>query len=202
MAGHGQMRRYSPVALVWDDGHPQVWVANGTHASYATSVECTNIETNQKKSLAKGLVVKDTPTDGCVPPAQARKWVSWQGGGVVNVGEIGKPLNGQIFILSNVKWGEHGTGPEAEKRTGPTGPTFGRPWTVDDKALYIPVHGPGPDETEVPPPHPDDVCKPPVDGCLSGMQWNQAFCECQGTANNVSCDPNRQRQVGGVCEDI
>ena len=104
--------------------HPTVWVADGSHASYSTEVGC------DRNGYSEGA------GDNC-QTVDAYRWFTWrggrgsqlgqQGGGVINVGEKDRPLNGQKFIRYYAKWGENGT---SDVTSGPRTPTFQASWNV------------------------------------------------------------------------
>lgn len=111
--------------ITWFDGtHPVIWVADGSHASYTTEFHC------DRNGLAEGIA------DNC-QTVSAYRWFTWpggrgtragyQGGGVINVGEIGHALNGQAFIRYYAKWGENGT---SDVTSGPRTPTYQASWNV------------------------------------------------------------------------
>jgi hypothetical protein len=87
--------------------HPVVYSARGSHASYPTAGDHTI------KGLPLGIPAKDdTYNSGPV-------WQTWNN--LVNIGEKGRPLNGQEFILYSGRWGKFG---KTSDLTGPVGPTF------------------------------------------------------------------------------
>ncbi len=104
--------------------HPIIWVADGSHASYTSEANCDNAG------------VSEGGGDNC-QTVGAHRWFTWrggrgaqpglQGGGVINVGERGRPLNNQKFIRYNANWGEVGT---TSVTSGPRTPTFQASWTV------------------------------------------------------------------------
>jgi hypothetical protein len=118
--------------VTWYGTHPEVWVADGSHASYATEGQCD----------------ADYPegpnNDSCWTNLDQR-WFTWsggkgadqglQGGGLVNMGEMPqdgankRPMPGQGWILFSGHWGEEGT---SDLTSGQPGPGQHREdWTVD-----------------------------------------------------------------------
>lgn len=108
-AQHEGGRRYLPAALTFvGDTHPQVWIADGSHASYPR-VGSFDIP---------GVPAFDDHTYRGGPIWQT--WTNW-----VNVGEKDQPRAGQHFIRYGGRWGEHGT---TSVTTGPRGPSFQDAW--------------------------------------------------------------------------
>ena len=111
MGEHGVQHRYPFSSVSWTNTHPHVWVAKGSHAMFPSEGMCDDVESDH------GFWPFESP--GC--EGGYRKWrtwpnsydgYGWRGGGLVNVGEIGRPLNGQNFINANILWGG-GDGPRS-----------------------------------------------------------------------------------------
>lgn len=123
---HGNCKRKETWQVRWHGGtHPYVWVADGSHASYANESDCD------------WAVIREGGIDSCESNDHYR-WFTWaggkgsnagfQGGGVLNVGEKGSPINGQSFLLYNGRWGEIGS---SDVTSGPTGPAYKDKWELD-----------------------------------------------------------------------
>jgi hypothetical protein len=133
MCGHGNCRSYTESQLqVSDRARPHVWVASGTHANYSSPEECAREEKPLRYNTPDrdprhavprcshdNLVWYTFPkANGTVPGVRA--------GGIVNMGERRRPLNGQTFILAeHLRWGQIGN---FAATTAPTGPTDGDKW--------------------------------------------------------------------------
>lgn len=106
----------------WRDQHPVVFVADGSHASYPSLADCEN-------------ALRELPGPSCEDRADARWFTGGDtggeagraGGGVINVGERDRPLNGQRFILYYSRWGEIG---ELSFTSGPITPSFKETWIL------------------------------------------------------------------------
>ncbi|HSU15514.1 hypothetical protein [Longimicrobium sp.] len=101
--------------------HPQVWVADGSHASYASFYECNT-------TFAEGY------NESCWNNLDQR-WFTWsggkgydaglQGGGLVNVGEMPqagtsrRPMPGQEWLKFSGHWGEEGNIDDTSGQPGP-----------------------------------------------------------------------------------
>lgn len=126
-AHHKNVTYYAKASVQWfDSTHPLVWTADGSHASYVSESVCdSSIE-----EVGWGA-------SSCETNASYR-WFTWaggkgtlaglQGGGIINVGEKTRPLNGQNFIQYNSRWGEIG---ETSATSGVRGPSFQGNWTRD-----------------------------------------------------------------------
>jgi hypothetical protein len=122
---HGDCEQKQPWQVSWYGSHPTVWVADGSHASYENESECD------------WSVITEGGPDSC-ETNDAFRWFTWsggrggnaglQGGGVINMGEKGAPLNGQSFIHFNGKWGEIGT---SDDTSGPVGPAYKTSWKLN-----------------------------------------------------------------------
>jgi hypothetical protein len=127
LAQHGGVTLYPAAQLQWfDANHPYVWAADGSHATYRSESDCDTAWREQ-----------GFDTDSCRTNSLWR-WFTWaggkgtqsgfQGGGVINVGEKTRPLNGQNFIKYNSRWGEIGN---TSATSGPRTPSFQSKWTWD-----------------------------------------------------------------------
>lgn len=95
--------------MTWvDDTHPVVWSSIGKHASYAKP--------------------GDYPIPGMIDRAADGGKVWETRTQLINLGERGRPLNGQTFLLYGGIWGSFGDFPFT---TGPTGPAFKDRWDKD-----------------------------------------------------------------------
>ena len=128
-AAHHTPRIWAADSVSWYNvTHPQVWVADGSHASYASESECDNLTEGADNSCWTNL---------------DQRWFTWsggkgadqglQGGGLVNMGEMPvgskRPLPGQDWIKFSGHWGEEGN---IEDTSGQPGPGQHREdWTVD-----------------------------------------------------------------------
>jgi len=128
-AAHHTAAILQPDSVTWYNGtHPQVWVADGSHASYASEVKCDNPHPEGDDSCWTNL---------------DQRWFTWsggkggdqglQGGGLVNMGEMPegsrKPMPGQDWIKFSGHWGEEGN---LEDTSGQPGPgQHWEDWNVD-----------------------------------------------------------------------
>lgn len=109
-AAHSGGTRFRKADLTFVEGtHPVVYTAIGTHASYA-----------RPGSYESPSPFKDVAKDG------GPRWRTWESP-LVNLGEIGKPLNGQHFILYGGRWGSVG---KFDFTSGPPTPTFQGSWNT------------------------------------------------------------------------
>lgn len=123
-AAHHDPRTWQAYQVSWYNGtHPQVWVADGSHASYASEGECD------------GAYPEGT-SESCWTNLDQR-WFTWsggqgydrglQGGGLVNAGEMPqtgtskRPMPGQDWLRYSGRWGENGT---MDNTSGPQGPGY------------------------------------------------------------------------------
>lgn len=128
-AAHYSPKTWQPYQVTWYNGtHPQVWVADGSHASYASEGECDS-------AFPEGT------NESCWTNPDQR-WFTWaggkgadsglQGGGLVNVGEMPeagsskRPMPGQEWLRYSGRWGEIGTEElvPGEDTSGPQGPGY------------------------------------------------------------------------------
>jgi hypothetical protein len=131
-AAHFSPKTWQAYQVTWYGGtHPQVWVADGSHASYASEGECD-------ADLSVEGISKSCWTN------LDQRWFTWsggkgadrglQGGGLVNMGEMPKgttrrPMAGQEWLLFNGHWGEEGT---SDLTSGQPGPGQHDPdWAID-----------------------------------------------------------------------
>lgn len=108
-AQHEGGKRYNASSLVFvNDTHPQVWVADGSHASYPSkgSFDIPGVPSFDDHTYDGGPI-----------------WSTWTS--LVHVGEKNEPRGGQNFIRYGGRWGEHGTNSHT---TGPRGPSFQGAW--------------------------------------------------------------------------
>ena len=120
---------YTPAQVSWYGTHPQVWVADGSHASYRAEADCD-------------YIVAEGGDNSCWTNVNQR-WFTWggdagstaagiRGSGLVNVGEAltttTRPMPGQEWVRYSGRWGEVGeTGPTS----GPRGPAYQTSWNRD-----------------------------------------------------------------------
>ena len=106
--------------------HPIIWVADGSHASYASEAECD----------AKEILPEVGDNQDSCETVTSQQWITWkdgnwypgiQGGGIINIGERTRPLDGQHAMLANLKWGEIGV---FDGTSGPITPTFKTTWWI------------------------------------------------------------------------
>lgn len=105
--------------------HVEIWVADGSHASYPSEVSC-----DRQVFGTEGILPMNCSSQ---PERRWFTWAAgkgdqagWQGGGVINVGERGRPLNGQHFIdYGGGTWGEQGN---FEVTSGKRTPSFQANW--------------------------------------------------------------------------
>ena len=108
-AQHEGGKRYNANALTFVGGtHPQVWIADGSHASYPRvgSFDIPGVPKFDDHTYDDGPV-----------------WTTWTS--LVHVGEKTQPRGGQSFIRYGGRWGEHG---KTSVTTGPRGPSFQGAW--------------------------------------------------------------------------
>lgn len=127
VCAHGDCPWRSAAELQWAwNTHPIVWVADGSHASYATIEECDSKERRPEFGDFE---------DSC-ETNPSYQWITWkdgnwypgiQGGGIINVGERTRPLGGHHAMLANLKWGEIGA---FDGTSGPITPTFKTTWWI------------------------------------------------------------------------
>jgi hypothetical protein len=135
---------WKPAAEVFSYGgtHPVVWVADGSHASFATPGECNTI-------FWEGFAHSCWAND-------SQRWFTWGGGpwyeqgihgaGLVNMGENfaagtgRRPMPGQEWVRYLGMWGELGTGWTTGKTNGPMSPAYQDDWDHD---MYVPSAGGG-----------------------------------------------------------
>ena len=133
-AAHYSPKTWQAGEVSWYGTHPQVWVADGSHASYASRGECD-----------ADLSVEGT-SQSCWTNLDQR-WFTWsggkgadqgmQGGGLVNMGEYTppgtagskRPMPGQEWIKFSGHWGEEGTSDLTSGQPGPAQHTSD--WNVD-----------------------------------------------------------------------
>jgi hypothetical protein len=119
-----------PYQVTWHNGtHPQVWVADGSHASFPSEGECD-------------ATVTEGTSESCWSNLSQR-WFTWAGGrgyesglqgaGLVNLGEAATPMPGQGWIKYSGRWGEVGALNDfnQEGTSGPRSPIYQTSWTTD-----------------------------------------------------------------------
>jgi hypothetical protein len=111
LLGHSNIETLGPEQLEWEGTHPVVYSEGGGHATHASG----------ESIVARGCV----DTDPCLvsleePSSYVRQetWaggrVTWpdgqvtHGGALVNMGEKGSPLHGQVFLRYSGLWGSPG----------------------------------------------------------------------------------------------
>ncbi|HEU4880624.1 MAG TPA: hypothetical protein VFT45_00225 [Longimicrobium sp.] len=127
---HNGEKQLQPYQVTWYNGtHPQVWVADGSHASYPSEGECD-------ATLVEGTAESCWSNLG-------ERWFTWangmgadyglQGKGVINVGEAGTPMPGQGWIRYSGRWGEVGALNDLniDGTSGPPSPIYQASWTRD-----------------------------------------------------------------------
>jgi hypothetical protein len=109
--------------------HPQVWVADGSHASYPSESACD------------GTFIEGT-SESCWTNVNQR-WFTWSGGrggdyglqgsGLVNLGEKTAPMPGQGWVKYAGRWGEVGALNDlsVDGTSGPPSPIYQASWTTD-----------------------------------------------------------------------
>lgn len=134
LSRHGGLHWY-PANQVFGYGgtHPEVWVADGSHAMFIWEGECDN-------DLQEGTASNCWTNN-------AQRWFTWGGGpwyeqgiygaGLVNMGELPKtytnrrPMPGQDWMRFRGMWGELGTGWTGGKTNGPPSPAYQSSWLHD-----------------------------------------------------------------------
>ena len=124
-AAHEGSATLQPTQVSWYGGtHPEVWVADGSHASYPSEGVCD-------------FTTEHGIYENCwTNPAQ--RWFTWsngmggaqglQGGGLVNMGELTRPMPGQEWMKYSGRWGEEGN---IDGTSGPPSPSWQPAWTTD-----------------------------------------------------------------------
>jgi hypothetical protein len=128
-AQHNGITFYYPWDISWYGSHPQVWVADGSHASYRSESECD--------ALIEGA------DDSCWTN-YSQRWFTWggdswssdagiRGGALINMGEMPnggshQPISGQEWIRYSGRWGEKGS---TAHTNGPRGPGYQDNWRKD-----------------------------------------------------------------------
>jgi hypothetical protein len=124
-AQHNSEKFMTPSQVSWYGGtHPQVWVADGSHASFPSEAACDS-------SMAEGT------SENCWTNVNQR-WFTWAGGkgtaaglqgaGLVNVGEAATAMPGQGWMKYSGRWGELG---EFDGTSGPRSPVYQGFWLTD-----------------------------------------------------------------------
>jgi hypothetical protein len=125
-AQHNGAVHYYPGDVSWFGTHPQVWVADGSHASYRSESDCDY-------AFNEGL-------DGSCWTNSYQRWFTWgggdtgeiglRGGALINMGEqlsgAKHPMPGQDWVRYSGRWGEVGT---TSATSGPRGPGYQANWT-------------------------------------------------------------------------
>jgi hypothetical protein len=129
-AAHHTPKTWPANQVLWYNNgtHPQVWVADGSHASYASEGECDS-------------AYPEGTNESCWTNPDQR-WFTWsggkgsdaglQGGGLVNVGEMpaqGRPMPGQEWLRYSGRWGEIGSADvvPGDDTSGPQRPGYTPP---------------------------------------------------------------------------
>lgn len=121
-SAHGHLNAYAPSQVTWYGGtHPEVWVADGSHASFRSQSVCNT-------TLTEGVY------SSCWTNHDQR-WFTWAGGrgtaagiqgaGLVALGEKAYPTSGQQWIRYSGRWGEKG---QFDGTSGPRGPAYQSSW--------------------------------------------------------------------------
>ena len=133
-AQHNDVKQYQPSQVFWyGSTHPLVWVADGSHASYAAENECD------------GAMVEGNPSNCWSFSSQ--RWFTWgdpgtgepgyRSAGLVNMGEAPtpgtsrRPMPGQEWVRYLGMWGELGNGFVDGKTNGPKTPAYQDNWKRD-----------------------------------------------------------------------
>lgn len=125
-AQHNGATHYYPWDVSWFGTHPQVWVADGSHASYRSESDCDY-------AFNEGL-------DGSCWTNSYQRWFTWgggdtgeiglRGGSLINMGEqlsgAKRPMPGQDWVRYSGRWGEVGS---TTHTSGPRGPAYQTNWT-------------------------------------------------------------------------
>lgn len=124
---HGDCAALTPLDHVsWFHAtHPLVWTADGSHASYPDKASC------DANFVLEGLSNHNCDT------SDEHRWFTWsggrgtdpgfQGGGVLNVGELDAPLHGQSFVRFIGRWGSIGV---IDDLSGPPTPAMQSSWNL------------------------------------------------------------------------
>jgi len=134
---HTSLNPYAPADMTWYGTHPQVWVADGSHANFRSEDVC-NGTLREAGALVGGVAINES----CWTNADQR-WFTWAGGrgydaglqgaGLVDVGEKGSPTYGQEWIRYSGRWGEEG---QSDETSGPQGPAYKADWLKDQYVAY------------------------------------------------------------------
>jgi len=161
---HGDEVARKPNKIEWLDGkigeRPIAYIADGSHGTYESKAVC-----DKKEKIAprvEGLYVPLDTADSCVEN-ESYRWFTWAGGkgeragfqgaGLVQLGELHAPLNGQTWIGYSGRWGEIGERTDRTfgliidaldrknpGNTGPTSPYTGDSWMLDSPVWLINRH--------------------------------------------------------------
>jgi len=93
--GHNDIE-YHTSKVQWEGDHPKVWSEDGGHASFPDSSGMKSKRFTRQETWNGGQVIwwDGTPVG--------------EGGGLLNVGEKGRPRNGQVFVQYSGLWGSPG----------------------------------------------------------------------------------------------
>ena len=134
---HRDLNPYAPGDMTWYGTHPQVWVADGSHANFRSEGAC-NSTLREAGGTVAGVVIYES----CWTNLNQR-WFTWAGGrgydygiqgaGLVDLGEKSYPTPGQEWIRYSGRWGEKG---QTDDTSGPQGPAYKTDWLKDQYVTY------------------------------------------------------------------
>lgn len=134
---HGHDRDVAPSRVEWVGDHHVTYSAKGSHGQYRGTVQGDECLTEGLQDDVQGIA------DFCVPGTAWDTWTSGFGG-IVNVGEKSRPLNGADWLRYSGLWGEVGfaaAGP-IDYTSGPRGPAYQGSWNWRPPAAPPPTPPP------------------------------------------------------------
>jgi hypothetical protein len=120
---HGHVRDVAPGQVEWVGNHHVTYSAKGSHGQYRATVQNDECVTEGLADDVQGVF------DFC---AEGTAWDTWTSGfgGIVNVGEKNRPLNGANWLRYSGLWGEVGFMADiVDYTSGPRGPAYQPSWT-------------------------------------------------------------------------